>query len=105
MDRTWTADNQWPNRLPRRWALALVVLSLFALAFAILGFFSYAGMHRVAYVVAFGAMGFGNLALAVGNLLPEGRARRGALVIVGPLAIVMAMALGATLAFQFGCGS
>lgn len=105
MDHSWTAGNQWPNRIPERWARALVALSLVALAIGALGIFLYDGWHRIAYVLAFGAMGVGNLSLAIGNLLPEGRASRAALVAVGPLTIVMALALGATLAFQVGCGS
>ncbi len=105
MERVWTADNQWPNRLPKRWAQALVVLALLVLGLGALGLFLYDGLHRVAYVTAFAAMGLGNLALAAGSLLPSERGRRMALAAVGQLAIVMSLALGATLAFQAGCGS
>lgn len=105
MDDSLTTHAQWPTRIPARWARALVALSLVVLAIGALGFFLYDGWHRVAYVAAFGAMGLGNLALAGANLLPAGRANRVALTAVGPLTIVMALALGAALAFQSGCGS
>lgn len=81
----------------------LLFLSLIAFSMAFLGL-TYEGWHRVAYLIAFGAMGLANFGLAVGNLLPEGRVSRAALVAVGPLVIVMSMALGANLAFMVGCG-
>lgn len=96
---------QPPDRLPPQWAKALAGLALLVLSLALLGGFLYDGWHRIAYVLAFTTMGLANLGWAIGSLLPDGslsRLLRGA---VSALAAVMLLALGATLAFQLGCGS
>lgn len=94
-----------PEQMPARWAKALVGLSLFVLLLALGGGFLYDGWHRVAYVVAFVAMGLGNLSLAGQRLLPDGRPKRLAAFALYPLTTVMMLALGAALAFQFVVGS
>lgn len=102
MDRDLNAAPQWPHRLPAAWARVLAGLAIFALLIAVSGVFLYEGWHRVAFVVAFTTMGLGNLGLAAGSLLPDSRwsrVLRGAIV---PLSLVMLVALGFSLAFQFG---
>jgi hypothetical membrane protein len=102
MERTGTGTPHTPIRLTRTGATALVGVSIFTLALAVGGVFPYDGWHRVAYVSAFVAMSLANLATASGTFLPRGRARRALLLAVTPLAVVMMIALGVTLAFQFG---
>lgn len=105
MDQLGFRSPQLPDRLPDHWAKALAGLALLVLGLALLGGFLYHGWHRIAYVTAFTTMGLANLGWAIGSLLPEGplsRLMRGA---VSTLAAVMLLALGATLAFQLGCGS
>lgn len=103
MDRLWNASPRTPDRLAPPAATFLAVLSLSSLAIALGGFFLYTGWQRVAYVTAFVAMGLANLAWAAGSLLPEGRLGRVLRIATGPLAVIMMLALGAALAFQFGC--
>ena len=102
MERIGTGTPHAPVRLTRTGAKALVGLSIFTLALAVGGVFLYDGWHRVAYVTAFVAMSLANLATASSSFLPLGRARRALLLAVTPLAVVMMIALGVTLAFQFG---
>ena len=109
MSLTWFGDVQQflrqPARMPASWAKALVGLSVFVLLLAVGGFFLYDGWHRVAYVVAFVAMGLENLCLAGQRLLPDGRAKRVAAFAMSPLVVVMMVALGASLAYLYGFGS
>jgi hypothetical protein len=105
MNRVWTGNRQLPDRLPSTWARMLAGLAVLILAMAVGGLFLYDGWHRVAYVTAFAAMGLANLAWAVGSLLPEGRPSRALRTAVSSFAVIMMIALGATLAFQLGCGS
>ena len=105
MNQIGMRSQQLPDRLPAHWAKALAGLSLFVLALAVLGGVLYDGWHRIAYVTAFTTMGLANLGWAVGSLLPEGPLSRLLRAAVSGLAAVMLLALGATLAFQFGCGA
>jgi hypothetical protein len=104
MERIWTGRAQMPDRLPRRLAIGLAILSLATLGIAAGGFFLYEGAQRVAYVAAFTTMSLANLAWAVGSLAPDDSRSRALRIAVSPLAVIMMMALGATLAFQWGCG-
>lgn len=105
MERFRIETRHIPSPLPESWARGLAALSIVIFGLAVLGGFLYDGWHRIAYVTAFTAMGVANLALALGNLLPEGPVARRLLIAVGPLTIVMLLALGASLAFRTGCGS
>lgn len=104
MERFWTGRQQIPDRLPRRLAIGLGLLSLATLALAVSGFYLYAGGHRVAYVTAFTTMSLANLAWAVSSLMPNESQSRALRFAISPLAVIMMLALGATLAFQWGCG-
>jgi hypothetical protein len=104
MERFWTGRQQIPDRLSRRLALGLGLLSLATLALAVSGFYLYAGGHRVAYVTAFTTMSLANLAWAVSSLMPNESQSRALRFAISPLAVIMMLALGATLAFQWGCG-
>ncbi|HEU5433459.1 MAG TPA: hypothetical protein VFU81_17470 [Thermomicrobiales bacterium] len=104
MERLGTGHAQLPNRLPRRLAIGLGLLSLATLALAASGYFLYAGGERVAYVIAFTTMSLANLAWAIGSLRPDGAQSRALRTAISPLAVIMLLALGATLAFQWGCG-
>jgi hypothetical protein len=105
MERTGPGTPHAAVRLTRTGAKVLAGLSIFTLALAVGGVFLYDGWHRVAYVTAFVAMSLVNLITASGSFLPLGRARRALRVAVTPLAVVMMIALGVTLAFQFGWAS
>lgn len=105
MESIWSGPRHYPDRLPLTWARGLAVLALFVLALAADSFFIYDGWQRVAAVVAFTTMGLGNLAWALGSLLPEGRLSRAARIAVSPLSVIMLLALGASLAFLIGCGA
>lgn len=104
MDRFLTRTPQQPfaKRLSPAWAKGLMILSIFILLLAVMGGFLYDGWHRIAYVTAFTTMGIANLAQGYVSLHPEGRFSRVALAVISPLAVVMLIALGVTLAFQFG---
>ncbi|HEU0116435.1 MAG TPA: hypothetical protein VFQ80_17225 [Thermomicrobiales bacterium] len=104
MERFWTGRPQLPDRLPRRLAIGLGVLSLATLGIAVGGWFLYEGGHRVAYVTAFTTMSLANLAWAIGSLLPDEAQSRALRFVISPLAAIMMLALGATLAYQWGCG-
>jgi hypothetical protein len=104
MERFWTGQQQIPDRLPRRFAIGLGLLSLATLALAVGGFFLYEGGQRVAYVIAFLTMSLANLAWAASSLMPDDRTSRALRIAISPLAVIMMMALGATLAYQWGCG-
>jgi hypothetical protein len=56
-------------------------------------------------VTAFVTMSLANLITASDSFLPLGRARRPLRLAVTPLVVVMMIALGVTLAFQFGWAS
>jgi hypothetical protein len=80
---------------------------LFGLAFtsALLGvsaYFTFEGGHRVAAVCAFALISLGNLAQALGNVLPEERGGKVARLAVMPVAALMFVALAVTLLFQTG---
>jgi hypothetical protein len=105
MEQSWSGTPQLPVRLSPSRAKILAALSLATLALAGGGLFLYEGWQRVAFVAAFAAMSFANLAWAAGSLLPDGPRSRGLRTIVSPLAVVMLLALGAALAYQFGCGA
>ncbi|HET7094513.1 MAG TPA: hypothetical protein VFI22_13565 [Thermomicrobiales bacterium] len=104
MERFWTGRQQLPDRLPRRLAIGLGLLSLATLGFAASGFVLYEGAQRVASVTAFTTMSLANLAWALGSLLPDDARSRALRIAVSPLTVVMMLALGAALAFQWGCG-
>ena len=92
---------------PRGRVSVLTVRILFGLAFAMallaLGsYFTLEGGHRVAAVSAFGLISLGNLAQALGSVLPEERGGKLARLAAIPLAALMFVALAVTLLFQFG---
>lgn len=80
----------------------LAGLSLAMLLLAISAYASYSGGHRVAAVSAFGLISLGNLAQALGSILPEERGGAVARRLVMPLAGMMFLALAVTLLFQLG---
>lgn len=89
-----------PGRLSERWAKGLIGLSVLTTLMAISGLFIYDGWHRVAFVLAFGAMSIGNFCYGFGSLAADedrSRALRRASSFFG---VIMLLALGATLAFQ-----
>ena len=105
MERTRPGTPHAAFRPTRTGAKALVGLSIFTLALAVGGVFLYDGWHRVAYVTAFVTMSLVNLITASGSFLSLGRAHRTLRVAVVPLAVMMMIALGVTLVFQFGWAS
>jgi hypothetical protein len=79
-----------------------IALSVVVLLIGVGGVLLNDGWHAVAYGVAFGAMALGNLAWAVGSLIPDGPRARLLRAAVVPLSVVMLVALAITLGFQFG---
>lgn len=53
---------------PRKLAQALLGLSVFTLLLAVVGYFTYEGPLRIAYVIAFLSMSIGNILNATGSL-------------------------------------
>ena len=92
--RRITSDlGRTPNRLSEPYAKGLIGLSLFTLLLAVLGLFIYEGLLRVAYVVAFASMSFGNLAWGIGSLLLEDSGGLTARRMARPFSLVMLVAL------------
>jgi hypothetical protein len=90
-----------PQRLPDRYAKGLAGLSLFTLLLAVGGLFIYDGWQRVFYVLAIGSMSLGNLAWAIGSLLPEDQGGLTARQLSRPLMIIMLITLPIAVAFLF----
>lgn len=55
-------------QFPRTFAQVILGLSVFTLLLAAVGFFTYEGALRVAYVTAFLAMSIGNILNSIGSL-------------------------------------
>ncbi len=91
-----------PDRLTPTGAKVVLGLAVAVLGLAGLGLFLYDGWHRVSYVSAFGLIVVGNVLLALGSLLPDGRGGRVARVAARPVTVLMLVALAAALAFQLG---
>jgi hypothetical protein len=87
-----------PSRHRRTFARGMVVLSMVVLVLAALGFVTYEGLQRVAYVTAMGSIGLGNLAWAMGSLLPEIGGGRRAREAARPFFLLMLVALPIALA-------
>lgn len=90
-----------PRRLPSRSARLLIALSVIVLGIAILGGFLYDGWHRLAYVAAFTAIGLGNLAWAVGSLIPDQRGGQTLRQTTTIFIIIMFITLPIALAYEF----
>lgn len=90
-----------PSRLSPGAARFVLGLAAVALGIAGLGFALYDGWQRVAYVSAFLLMSLANVLLALGSLLPEQRGGRLARIVMQPVTVLMLIALGAALTFQF----
>lgn len=102
MTNSWAGSSQQPVRVSPKWAKVLAVLSIFILLLAASGLFLYQGGLRIAFVTAFTSMGVSNLILAFSSLRPQQFSSRFWTGAVSGLSAIMLLALGATLAFQFG---
>lgn len=89
-----------PDRFSPVFARWLIVLALVIVGIALRGLVLHEGWHRVAHVSAFLLIGLGNIAWALGSLLPEGRGAAALRGTVRLLTIPMFVGLAVVFAFE-----
>lgn len=95
--RFWQA----PAPLTPWMARAIAVAAPCMLLLAIWGMYAYEGLFRIAFVIAFVAIGASNLCWAVGSLTPHAAAGERLRALSRPFSIIALIALPVVLWFQF----
>jgi hypothetical protein len=85
-----------PHRLTEFQSRVVAGLAIANLGIAATGIALYEGVPRIVHVGALALVGLTNLVWAIGSLLPEERGGRAARAAVAPLALLMIVALGAS---------